>query len=82
MVLNNLNVNLSIQASDVEVVLRVLQAFKEKKMLDFSVENPGRKELLALEGSPMTAAELRKIVEEAELEPAVSYAEFKSILEI
>ncbi len=76
-------VNLFIQPTDFEFIVRILQAFRQKKMLEFSLPKP--EEMLASpmqEGAPLTQVELLRMVEEAEQEEKVSYEGFKTMFSL
>ncbi len=83
MVANPVKVQLLVQPADLEFMLQMLQVFKRKQMLDFSVEKSflkgnSKEEAISLDGPSLTGEELRRIVEEAEKEPMVEYKDFKA----
>ena len=84
---NNIKVELFVKPTELAFILKILDAFRQKKVLDFSLPETEKNtdfdyEKYITEGTPLSEKELLELIDEAEKSENLTPEEFKQALGI
>lgn len=79
---NAVRINLLVSAGDLEFILNLLNTLRTKATFQYEIQKQNGNTIpgtpISLEGPPLTAEELNRIIEEAEKGPKFSDADFRA----
>ncbi len=84
---NSVKVELFVKPTELAFILKILDAFRQKKVLDFNLPKKNNEsgfsyEKYITEGAPLSEKDLLELVDEAEISEKVTPEEFRKALGI